>query len=37
MSLSAVLRRGDDSVNTTTFLELILVIVGETGAEATLN
>lgn len=29
-SLSAVLRRGDDSVNTTIFLELILVIVGET-------
>lgn len=28
--LSAVLRRGDDSVNTTIFLELILVIVGET-------
>ena len=29
--LSAVLRRGDDSMNTTIFLELILVIVGETG------
>lgn len=31
ISLSAVLRRGNDSVNTTIFLELILVIVGETG------
>lgn len=29
-SLSAVVRRGNDSVNTTIFLELILVIVGET-------
>ena len=29
-SLSAVVRRGDDSMNTTIFLELILVIVGET-------
>lgn len=28
--LSAVVRRGDDSVNTTIFLDLILVIVGET-------
>jgi hypothetical protein len=29
-SLSAVVRRGNDSVNTTIFLDLILVIVGET-------
>lgn len=29
-SLSAVLGEKDDSVNTTIFLELILVIVGET-------
>lgn len=30
ISLSAVLGEKDDSVNTTIFLELILVIVGET-------
>lgn len=29
--LSAVLREEDDSLNTTIFLELILVIAGETG------
>lgn len=31
-SLNAALGEEDDSVNTTIFLELILVIVGETGS-----